>query len=309
MIHITESKKHYIGSINKVMDYIDQNLDQDLNLGILAKIANFSPFHFHRMFTLIAGETINQFIKRVRIEKAASLLLTEKSSNLTEIAFKCGYSSLSVFSRAFKEAYKLSASEFRKNPDQKISKICKTNSKNGKLIMSTSKYLSIELLTKKRIIMDAKIEVKEMPELQMMYVRHTGAFNLIGQAYEKLFKWAGPRGLLNFPETKTATVYHDDPTVTDIENLRQSACITVANDIKPEGEVGKLIVPKGKYVVGRFEIGVMEFEKAWNSICLWLTESGWQPSEGFPYELYYNNHEEHPEKKFILDICIPVKPI
>lgn len=155
--------------------------------------------------------------------------------------------------------------------------------------------------------MKTNIEIKEMPALDLIYCRHKGQYDQIGKAYEKLFKWAGPRGLLNFPETKTATVYHDDPKVTDTDNVRQSACITVNKDVKPEGEFGKLHLPECKCAVGHFEIDVTEFEQAWNTMCLWVSESGYQPDDRNPYELYYADPEHHPENKFELDICIPVK--
>lgn len=305
----TESKLQYISRVNSVMDYVENNLNNDLSLQHLAGVANFSPYHFHRIFRAFAGETLNQFIKRIKIEKAASKLLNNPNSNLSEVSFECGFSSLSVFSRAFRETYSVSPSQFRELDASKISKIRKTDSKNGKITTNQEQYLSIEVLTKKLDVMETSIEVKNMPKLEFAYVRHTGQFNEIGKAYEKLFKWAGPRGLLNFPETKTATVYHDDPKVTDIEKVRQSACITIASDVKVDGEIGKMSVPPGKYAVGRFEIGVLEFEKAWNTMCLWLADSGYQPDDGYPYELYYNDHEQHPEKKFILDICMPVKPL
>ena len=147
-----------------------------------------------------------------------------------------------------------------------------------------------------------------MPEFQVVYVRHTGQFNQIGKAYEKLMKWAGARGLLNFPETKTVTLYHDDPSVTAIEKLRQDACITVSEDVKVEGEIGKATIPAAKCAVGRFQIDEKGFEKAWNTMCLWISESGYQPV-GNPYELYYNSAEEDAKMQFDLDICIPVKPL
>jgi AraC family transcriptional regulator len=155
--------------------------------------------------------------------------------------------------------------------------------------------------------MDTKIEIKEMPEFSVIYCRHTGHFNQIGKVYDKLMKWAGPRGLLNFPKTKTITVYHDDPAITSIDQVRQSACITVENDVKVDGETGKMKLKSGKYAVGHFEIDEKGFEKAWNTMCLWLTESGYQPGEGHPYELYYNSPEEDTKRRFNLDICIPVK--
>lgn len=305
----TQHQKEYIARINAVMDYIERNLDGDLRLTTLAGVAHFSPYHFHRIFASLTGETLNQFIRRIRVEKAASNLMANVELPLTEVSDKCGYSSLSVFSRSFRDAYKISPTEFRNGGFEKVSKICKMNSKNDKLFQIKANYLSTEFLTKNKVIMDAKIEVKEMPTMNFAYVRHTGQFDQIGKAYEKLFKWAGPRDLLKFPETKTATVYHDDPSVTDIENVRQSACITIGEDVKTDGEIGKMQVEGGKYAVGRFEIGVMEFEGAWNSMCHWLADSGWQPADGYPYELYYNDHMQHPEQKFILDICIPVKAL
>ena len=75
--------------------------------------------------------------------------------------------------------------------------------------------------------MEKHIAVKDMPAMDLIYCRHVGHFDQIGGAFEKLFKWAGPRGLLRFPNTKTVTVYHDDPKVVEMEKVRQSACITV----------------------------------------------------------------------------------
>lgn len=156
--------------------------------------------------------------------------------------------------------------------------------------------------------MDAKIEIKQMPELKLIYCRHMGAFDKIGQAYEKLFKWAGPRGLVN-QNTRTVTVYHDDPAITTIDKVRQDASMIVDGDVKVEGEIGKSIIPSGKYAVGRFEIKETEFEQAWNTMCAWLTESGYQPSNSPTYEYYHNDYSEDAEHKFIVDICIPIKPL
>lgn len=155
--------------------------------------------------------------------------------------------------------------------------------------------------------MKANIEIKEMPEMEAIYCRHIGPFHLIVQAYEKLIKWAEPRGLYNQNVTKTATVTHDDPSVTDLDKIRQSACIIVDKDVKVEGEIGKMIIPGGKYVVGYFEIGTDEFQKSWNTMCKWFTESGYQQADGCTYELYHNSHRTHPDNKHIVDICIPIK--
>ena len=108
--------------------------------------------------------------------------------------------------------------------------------------------------------------------MKVVYVRHTGQYNQIKKAFEKVLKWAGARDLLNFPETKTVTVYRDDPSVTAIEKLRQDACVTVAVDVKTDGEIGKATIPAGKHAVGRFQIDANGFEKAWGTVVwLWVT--------------------------------------
>jgi len=300
-------REEYINRINRVVDYIEKHIDSELNLDLLADVAMFSAYHFHRIFSAFTGETLNSYIKRQRIERAANMLLKSPDITITEVALSCGYSSSSVFCRNFKERFGISANEYRETNDWINSKKHQLDSKIGKWLSSEADYFcNVEILKLKGIIME-NIEVKNMPALNLVYTRHIGQFHLIGQAYGRLMQWAGARGLLNNPNLKTVTVYHDNPTITDIDKLRQSACITVEGDVKTEGEYGKMTVPAGKYIVGRFEIGVDGFEGAWNAVCHKLSESGYEPSDGLPYELYHNNHEEHPERKFILDICIPVR--
>ncbi len=302
-----ELRKVYISRINKVMNFVENNLDKELPLSYISEIAYFSPFHFHRIFSAITGETLNAFIKRKRVEKIASLLLNGDSTPLTELGFKYGFNSGVSFSRAFKNFYGISPSEFKEKGKEQYSKICKVESKNGKEVISFEKYICSINNILKWINMNAKIEAKEMPELRLAYVKHLGEFNQIGKAYEKLMKWAGPKGLLSSPEMKTVTVYHDDPKVTEMSKVRQSACITIDTPVKFSGEVGEMIIKKGKYAVGRFEISVTEFEMAWDSMCVWVAENGYTNRDGEYYELYHNDHREHPEQKFILDICVPVE--
>ena len=121
-------------------------LDKVLSLENLAGIANFSKFHFHRIFKAVVGENLNQFITRVRLERAAFLLIHNPKNSITEIAYYCGFSSPATFSRAFRDKFQLNASEWRKN-----SKKCKLNSnfqqspgKHCKDIQKISMYLGYE---------------------------------------------------------------------------------------------------------------------------------------------------------------------
>jgi len=307
------SKQEYIARINRIMEYIDQHIGQPIHLNAMAQIAHFSPFHFHRIFTVLVGETPANFLQRIRIEKAAQQLKDCPSKVIGDIAYSCGFSSVSLFSRTFRKHFGVSARDYRQLEKPLLvkdgvyfSKMGQQLSKKSKLYVITNEEFCTNKL-KQLIIMETEVIVKEMPELQVIYCRHTGAFNQIGQAYGKLMQFAGPRGLLSSPSIKTLTVYHDDPSVTEMDKMRQSACLVVNSDVKVEGEIGKMTVPAGKYAVGHFEIVEKQFKQAWNTMCLWLTESGYQPGEGYNYELYHNDHTQHPERKFILDICIPLK--
>lgn len=304
------SRKEYIYRINKVLDYVDQHLSENLDLEKIASIAGFSPFHFHRIFTAMTNETLNGYIRRIRAEKAGRMLINYPDMSVSEIADVCGYSSMPVFCRTFKDVLGISAQEFREKKRDEISKISQSLRKGSQWINNERDELCfVEPNEERKRFMKTNIEIKEMPALKLLYVRHTGAFDQIGAAYGKLMQWAGPRGLLQSSGFKTATVYHDDPAITEVANLRQSACITIDHDVKGEGEIGRMDIPAGRYAVGRFEIGVEGFGDAWNTMCQWFSESGYQPADGLHYELYHNNFQDHPEKKFILDICIPVKAL
>ncbi len=162
--------------------------------------------------------------------------------------------------------------------------------------------------------MDLNIEVKEMPEMHVAYVRHIGPYKgdieLFGRLFNKLMAWAGPRGIIRFPETKMLTAYYDNPDITDESKLRVDACITVPADTKVSGEIGKATIPGGKYAVAHFELNQDQYAEAWEAVySRWLPGSGFQP-EGCPsYELYHNDPKQHPEGKCIVDICIGVKPL
>ena len=80
----TARRAEYVARINRVIDYIARHLDEPLSLAALAKVACFSPHHFHRVFGAMTGETLNGFVQRVRTEKAASMLISHPARSVTE---------------------------------------------------------------------------------------------------------------------------------------------------------------------------------------------------------------------------------
>ena len=99
------SRAEYVSRINRVMEYIDNHYYEQINLNMLAEIAHFSPFHFHRVFSMLTGETPIDFFSRIRVEKAAQLLKGARNKSISDIAFYCGFSSMSLFARTFKKYF------------------------------------------------------------------------------------------------------------------------------------------------------------------------------------------------------------
>ncbi|MCX7923164.1 MAG: AraC family transcriptional regulator [Clostridia bacterium] len=319
--------EEYTSRINRVQDYIEANLGEELRLETLSQVANFSPYHFHRIFSTMVGEPLFQYIQRIRLEKAAFLLLANPKKSVTEISLECGFSNQASFAKAFKKYFNISASKWRTKLDNiQESKNCKVDSKIGKADSSQGK-VSLDIFlynnnVRKNIVwrnyimtnISYSIEVKEVNEMCVAYVRHIGPYKgdstLFSKLFDKLFKWAGARDLIHFPETQTLTLYHDSPEITEEDKLRISVCLTVPEDTEVDGEIGKMTIPGGKYAIGHFELNEDQYQDAWASMYgKWLPESGYQPDDGACFEMYLNAPEEHPEKKHIVDIYVPIKPL
>ena len=153
--------------------------------------------------------------------------------------------------------------------------------------------------------MNTKTEVKKIEKLDLAYISHKGKIEAIGSIYNKLVKWATPKGLIN-KQTRMVTIYHDSPKITDPSNLRMSACIVLNDPIEIDGEVNLRVLGVTKCIVSKLEITPYQFQQAWESSFVWMIENGYKKSDADPFEIYYNNAAEHPENKFIVDLCIPV---
>jgi len=152
--------------------------------------------------------------------------------------------------------------------------------------------------------MNAKIEVTEIHQMKLAYISSIGTQNL-EDAYKRLLQWATPKGLMN-KHTKMVTLYHDSFKVTAPSKVRMSACIKLDTLIEAEQEVGITSIQAGKFIVGSFEIALDEFEKSWTSLFLWMNENGYKKADRETFEIYHNNFNDHPEKKALVDFCIPI---
>jgi len=293
----------YIERINKVIDYIETNLDTELQLDNLAQIACLSKYHFHRIFYSFTSEPLYSFVTRLRTERSAALLLSQNKS-ITDIAFSCGFNDSATFSRAFKKQFKMSASEWKKKKNSKIHQDYKIK----------SSYTVDMNIGQKRIFEPLKVEEKFLHDMHIAYIRHTGFYagdsKLFQSLYKKLMKWAVSAGVVNYPETKDIVIYHDPLGITENDKLRISVGITIPENTKVAGEIGSLYISKGRYISCRFEVHNDEYGRAWTQVFRnILPQRGLQPDDGFCFEQYPPNCYNRENYSTTVDIYVPIKRI
>lgn len=313
--------EEYKSRINRVFDYIERHLDQKIELTKLAELANFSKYHFHRIFYGMVGETPFQFIARLRVEKAAALLATNPRKTVAEIAYSCGYADQAALARCFKNTFGVSPTAWRRDKSyqnskqsQSLGNFNQTLDNWQQAIAESSTYFCSESQTikwKTDMKLNQSVEVKELPEMTVAYVRHIGPYQGDSKLFEGLFTrlgaWMQARGLFAQPDVKALAVYHDAPEITPADKLRLSVCFTVPQDTKVDGEIGKMTVGGGQYVVARFTLMPDQYAQAWNWLFAeWFPTSGYQPDDKPCFELYPESSEQHP---MVVDICVPVKPL
>lgn len=113
-----EQEEIYIRLINKSEDFIEKNLSKNISLSDLSENANFSQYHFHRIFKKYSNETVNDFITRFKLERVAIFISVNKDISLTDVALDYGYSDYSYFSKSFKKYFGCSPSIYRKEQER-----------------------------------------------------------------------------------------------------------------------------------------------------------------------------------------------
>lgn len=319
-------RREYLGRIERVVDYIYAHAGEEISIDDLADVAAFSRFHFHRVFASVVGETVSDFLKRIRLQMAASRLVDRPAETVTEVALAVGFSSPSVFARAFKERFGHTATAWRElqlekrrrsagsTGSQADGKHGQGDSSQGQETQAGNSYppgiLFTRIRRKEMTKLRFTVEVKDLPEMTVAYARHIGPYNGIPEAFERLGRWAGPRGLYAAPGIKSLAIYHDSPETCDEGKLRSSACVTVAPGTEVSGDINLMTVPGGKFAVARFEILPTQFGEAWDALMgEWFPSSGWQPDDRMCYEVYLQDPGDNPEGKFVIDICEPVRPL
>ena len=183
-----DTRTFYLNAVQRVIARIVTQLDESADLDALAQLAGLSPFHFHRIFRGMVGETPLELLRRLRMERAAMLLL-ETETPVTRIAFDAGYETHEAFTRAFRASYGAAPSVFRR-----------TSHARRILAAPSGIHIAGDGTASAFTPMDTggrtmQVDIEHLPDLRLATVTHVGPYNQIGKAFEKLGMIAGPRGL------------------------------------------------------------------------------------------------------------------
>lgn len=279
----TPSDATYRQRILAVQLYVQGHLDGDLSLDRLARVAHFSPCHFHRVFKAAVGEGVYEYVRRLRLEAAAFALKTTDRS-IVQVALDAGYGTHEAFTRAFRQTFGVSPSQYRA----------------GRRAVPPSENLTVTTPT------SYPVRIESVPDRRVAFLRHVGPYQDVGPTFQRFMAWAGSRGLLR-PDALVIGMSHDDPDVTPAEKLRFDCCVTVGADFAPEGDVGVQTIPGGDYAVvthrGPYEKLSEPYRWLYGG---WLPASGREPRHALPFEVYRTMPPAKPDD-LVTDVYLPLE--
>ena len=294
----------YTTRVNRVIDHIRAHRAEELSVESLARVAAFSPFHFHRIFKAITGENLMEHVARIRLEGAASALTTRPHAEILEIALDHGFGSASAFARAFKERFGMTASEWRK-ASQADRNRCEAESKAREAAGLAAEQGGV--------MQNANVTIKHLPGYHVAYLRNIGPYGPgsgIPDLWQRMQRWASARDLWT-ADRLCIGIAHDDPMITEAAKCRYDAAIVIPADLAADGGVNVADIPGGKHAVLEFAGGVRDIGPAWGHIYgRWLPESGYHPDDRIGFELYKGEGAwDGASDRFRCDICVPIRPL
>ena len=274
----------YIQRINKVVAYINNHLDETLDLKTLANEVALSDFHFHRIFKALKGEAIGGYITRLRLE-ATARLLRYTALTIEEIAFNIGYETPASLSKAFKKQYGISPTEYRTNKDTYI---MKKEIINPDLALKAPKIVTLE------------------PK-NLIYVALTGAYGSLdyGKAYEQL--WAVIKAQKLFTKgIESICISYDDPKITEGSLQRSDVCLAIHKPATPQDEVSCKTLAGGKYAVFFYQGSYENLSQVYDTAVRWVIDHQYTLREEPFFEKYLNDARRTPKEKLKTEIYIPI---
>ncbi len=291
--------ERYEPRINRAIALMDRQIDQDVSIERLADEACLSPFHFHRVFSALTGESVPTMTTRLRMQRALAMAHRGERPQWKAVAVAVGYRSSDVFARAFKRHFGCTPSQFdleqwwRERPDREQA-------------LAVSRYF---LRPAPPLPDDFHVNVVTRPAASLSVSRATGAYldpALMVAAYERAIAAACA---LNVPMTgRLSGASQDDPELVPLSRCRYDFCLEIEADTVPPKGLMLAKRAKGRWAVTRVQGDLQAVDRAWNLLFKsWLPASGLDLRDAPAEEIYRRTPDEIGWEQFDLTLAIPVE--
>lgn len=283
----------YIGSINRAIDYIHENIDKSLTVEEISDYCCFSKYYFNRVFKSVVNESIYSFIKRLKLEAAAFKLRTNEQRSITDIALEAGYSS-SNFATAFKDYFGISASDYRRSREVPMKDSYLSVLEHIKSVKKQQDFFER---------LDSKIKIKQLPSMTLEYERFIGNYFDLSESWHRFCIEASSRHILN-ESNKFIGISYDDPLITDENRCMYDMCVKV-DKVK---SINVHRIEQGLYACYDFYDRLENLAKAFNEIlALWMPFSKYTIDNWLPLEIYHSSMDN--EGRMKIELCISIKEL
>jgi AraC family transcriptional regulator len=288
----------YVERVNRAIDHVTRHLAEPLRLGDVAKVACFSPHHFHRVFRSVMKETLHDFVHRLRLERAIFLMARAKQLRLTDVALQCGFGSSSDFSRSFKTMYGV--------PPRSFDVAAHTRAGRARLMEGFENGHRLARLPPGQNPDRFRVRLRELPARRVAYLRVTRPYewDRVVAACERMKTWARARGL---SKGQWLGYQWDTPDVVPLERCRYDVGLVVPEGAVVGGGVSVVRFPPMTVaevaMVGSFDLETRAVDWLYGT---WLPRSGYAPAHQPMFEAWDGEPLAHGMTEFHLRLHLAV---
>ena len=294
MTQTKDLKSEYELRINRVIDHVRGHLDSDLSLDRLAEIANFSPFHFHRVFRTVTGETLAAFTTRARLERGAYLMKAKPKRSLTSIALEVGFASPSELSRSFRRQFGIAPSAWDR----------KTH-----LHEASRQHLDAHP-TPPAPSSPLEARIVEYPPARMVYIRTATFFigTALHDGYEELTGYLS-ENQVDWRRCQLLALSWDNYETTPLDQVRCDLGFVVPGTFQPESPFGVHEFPATRAVQVHCQGGLPLIAQAWDFLYdEWFPQSGFEPGDMPAIKRFRRRPDELGWDVYDVDCSIAIRP-